>query len=64
MTDFSYHWYGGSMPELQALADKAVAAGKRMAMTELNEEGNDKVIHNDLTVGRNSSWRASGLLTT
>jgi O-glycosyl hydrolase len=65
MTEFAYHRYGGqSLADLQAIAQRAVQHGKRTAMVEFsgdrrtqNSGPNYRMLHQDLTTGRNSAWQ-------
>jgi hypothetical protein len=57
--EFSYHRYGGaSVGNLQAIASRGVQHGKRTSMLEFwSTDANYRVLHQDLTFGRNSAWQ-------
>jgi hypothetical protein len=56
--EFSYHRYGASLEDLQAIASRAGQYGKRTSMLEFwSSESNYRVLHQDLTVGLNSAWQ-------
>ena len=63
LEEFSYHRYGGvSIANLQAIADRAVQNNLSTGMLEWwFDNGTFEVLHQDLTVGRNSSWQGSTL---
>jgi hypothetical protein len=57
MTDLSYHRYSGvSNSTLQAIHDRAVQHGIRTGMLEHIGSGYED-LHDDLLLGRNSSWQ-------
>ena len=57
LTDLAYHRYGGvSTANLQALSARAVAFGIRAGMLEHKGSGYQD-LHQDLTLGRNSTWQ-------
>jgi hypothetical protein len=56
--EFSYHRYGGSLEDLEAIAARGVQYGKGTSMLEYwSSDGNYRILHQDLTVGRNSAWQ-------
>jgi len=56
--EFSYHRYGASLADLQGIAARGVQYGKRTSMLEYwTNDGNYRVLHQDLTTGRNSAWQ-------
>jgi G8 domain len=56
--ELSYHRYGGSLTDLQAITSRAVQYGQRTSMLEFwSNASNYRVLHQDLTVGRNSTWQ-------
>jgi hypothetical protein len=63
LDEFSYHRYGGvSQANLQAIASRAVAHNLSTGMLEWwFDNGTHHVLHEDLTLGRNSSWQGSTL---
>jgi hypothetical protein len=57
LTEVAYHRYNMA-GDLGALAARAAADGKRMAMLEFWSLSNDQeLLHQDLTTGRNSAWQ-------
>lgn len=63
LDELSYHRYGGvSIANLQAIAARAVQHGLSTGMLEWwFDNGTPDVLHEDLTVGRNSCWQGSVL---
>lgn len=59
--EFSYHRYTGvTLPNIQSIADRAVTYNKQAAMLEW--VGADyPTLHEDLKIGRNSSWQQFAL---
>ena len=61
LTDFSYHRYSGVSPAaLRAIGDRASQYGIRTGMLEHIGSGYED-LHEDLLVGRNSSWEQFAL---
>ena len=57
LTEVAYHRYNMA-GDLGALAARAAADGKRMAMLEFWSLSNDQqLLYQDLTIGRNSAWQ-------
>jgi Glycosyl hydrolase family 30 beta sandwich domain len=57
--ELSYHRYATDLKSLQAIATRAVEHGLRTSMLEYWSGNNNYLnLHQDLTVGRNSSWQA------
>jgi Glycosyl hydrolase family 30 beta sandwich domain len=63
LEEISYHRYGGvSIPNLESIADRAVVNNLSTGMLEWwFDNGTFEVLHEDLTVGRNSAWQGSVL---
>lgn len=63
LEEFSYHRYGGvSLANLQAIADRAVQHNLSTGMLEWwFDNATYPVLHEDLTVGRNSAWQGAVL---
>ncbi len=62
--EFSYHRYGSSLSDLQAIAQRGIQRGKRTSMLEFwgdfttaNSGAGYRMLHQDLTYGRNSAWQ-------
>jgi hypothetical protein len=61
LTDLSYHRYSsGSTADLSQLGARAAQLGVRTQMLEYLDSGLD-ILHEDLTVGRNSAWQKYSL---
>jgi hypothetical protein len=61
LTELAYHRYSGVTPQvIQTLGSRAAAAGIRAGMLELVGATYDD-LHEDLTLGRNSSWQQFSL---
>jgi hypothetical protein len=63
LVELSYHRYGGvSVPALEAIAERAVRHGVATGMLEWwFGNATYEVLHQDLEVGRNSSWQGRTL---
>jgi hypothetical protein len=63
LAEFSYHRYSGvSIGALQDIAARAVQHGLSTGMLEWwFDNGTYQVLHEDLTIGRNSAWQGSVL---